>query len=57
VDRNKTDLKNVNVTGGTVVEWGTTAEGRVLGGGDLLDEDGLVGVDDEGVFGDGDEEA
>lgn len=51
-DKNKTDLKNIKVTGGTVVEWGTAAENRILGGGDLLDEDGLEGMDD-GDFGDG----
>ena len=35
-----------------MVEWGTAAENRILGGGDLLDEDGLEGMDD-GDFGDG----
>ena len=49
-DRNKTDLKNVKVTGGTVVEWGTSAENRVLGGGDLLDEEGLEGMGDDEEF-------
>ena len=49
-DRNKTDLKNVKITGGTVVEWGTQAENRILGGGDLLDEDELEGMSD-GEFG------
>ncbi|KIW04778.1 uncharacterized protein PV09_03967 [Verruconis gallopava] len=51
-DRNKTDLKNVKVMGGMVVEWGTVAEGRVIGGGDLLDEEGLDGI--SGAEGDDD---
>jgi translation initiation factor eIF-2B subunit gamma len=49
-DRNKTDLKNVKVTGGTAVEWGTVAEGRVLGGGDLLDEGEMEGMSDGEEF-------
>lgn len=55
-DRTKTDLKSVKVTGGTVVEWGTQTEGRVLGGGDMLDEETYEGVssadEDEVVAGD-----